>query len=80
MALVAAYPYGSLTVNEAEELVMVYAFGAISHLEGGYGKDIFVPMPLTPKKYPRAPPTFHHALFRMLRGMKTLRSPIRGET
>ena len=68
MALVVAYPYGSLKVDEAEGLVMVYALGATSYLEGGYGKDIFVPAPLTPKKYPRAPPSFHDALFRMLKG------------
>ena len=75
MALVVAYPYGSLTVKEAEELVMVYALGATSYLEGGYGKDVFVPMPLTPKKCPRAPPTFHHALFRMRRGDEDFEIP-----
>ena len=62
-------------MGEAEELIMVYALGAASHLEGGYGEDIFVPMPLTPKKYPRAPPTFHHALLRMLKGDEDFEIP-----
>ena len=69
-ALVTAYPYGSLKVNEAEDLALVYAMGAQSHIQGGYGKDIFVPMPFTPKKYPRAPHSFHSALFHMLKGTK----------
>ena len=68
MALVAAYPYGNMKMEEAEELIMVYALGATSHLKGGYGKDIFVPMPFTHKKYPRAPYSFYEALIPMLEG------------
>ena len=49
---------------------MVYVVGALSHVEGGYGKDIFVPMPFTPRKYPRAPISFHVALFHMFKGDK----------